>query len=515
MKKTTAIIAALLLLLMGLAGCSREAASQDDTGYYTGREEMPVLSQDSGPAKGGCLSLFMTTPDSLNPLYTLNPYVRNLSLFVFDSLFIADGENSCVNMLAESWQLSEDGLTLDIRLRDKIAFHDGTEFSAKDVAFTIDAIRNAGARSPYMDNVANIDSVMVTDRLQVRLIFRKRDPNWPLKLTFPILPEHVFKDWPIDGYDPEQKLIGTGAYRYEAIQEDVISLTRNDDWWYVSAPDGLGHPVWIDRIAFVIHGGDHEMMSSFQKNIIDIATVSGSGMDYYSNRSDILYSPYVGNRFEYLLLSNTGSDNRKMENAMFRAALLRYLAGYMGQNPLELGISAVEEVTWGSIENRAGREDAIVALEQLGMVYDENKNVLYTYRNGVKTPLTLNLKYNNLDLDRETVAKWIQTALKEIGINVVLEKSSEDDEMRAVSNRRFDMMILGSRIPFYSNMEETLELICENLGLDGEEAVILPLYRKPGAVLYSLEIRGVKKPFWKNVYNGWTEWYLVQPGTDK
>lgn len=515
MKKTTAILAAILLLLTGLVGCSQQAANQDDAAYYTGREEMPVLSQDSGPAKGGCLNLFMTTPDSLNPLYTLNPYVRTLSMFVFDSLFIADGEDSYVNLLAESWQLSEDGVTLDIRLRDKIAFHDGTEFSAKDVAFTIDAIRNAGARSPYMDNVANIDSVMVTDRLQVRVIFRKRDPNWPLKLTFPILPEHVFKDWPIDGYDPEQKLIGTGAYRFEAIQDDVISLSRNDNWWYVSAPDGLGHPVWIDRIAFVIHGGDHEMMASFQKNIVDIATVGGNNMDYYSNRTDILYSPYVGNRFEYLLLSNAGSDNRKMENAMFRAVLLRYLAGYTVQNPLGLGVSAVEEVSWGSIENRMGREDALVALEQLGMVYDEKKNVLYTYRNGVRTPLTLSVKYNSLDLDRETVAIWVQTALKEIGINVVLEKSSEEDEMRAVSNRRFDIMILGSRIPLYSTLEETLELICGNLGFENEEDVIIPLYRKPEAVLYSLEIRGAKKPFWKNIYNGWTEWYLVRSGADK
>ena len=513
--KKPAIFLALLLFITGLSGCGQRAANQEDAGYYTGREEMPVLSQDSGPAKGGILSLFMTTPDSLNPLYTLNPYVRNLSMFVFDSLFIADGEDSCVNLLAESWQLSDDGVTLDIKLRDKITFHDGSEFSAKDVAFTIEAIRNAGARSPYMDNVANIDSVMVTDRLQVRMIFRKKDPRWQLKMTFPILPEHVFRDWPIDGYDPDQKLIGTGAYRFDAIQDDVISLSRHDDWWYVSAPDGLGHPVWIDRIQFIIHGGEHEMMASFQKNIIDIATVSGNNMDYYANRSDILYSPYVGNRFEYILLSNVGADNRRMENVAFRTILLRYLAGYMTQNPLELGVSAIEEVAWGDMEKRADREEALAALEELGMVYDERKNVLYTFRNGARTPLNLSVRYNSLDLDRETVAEWLQAALNDIGINVVLEKSSEEEEMKAVANGRFDIMVLGSRIPHFSSLEETLELICGNLGLGGEEAVILPLYRKSEAALYSLDIRGAKEPFWKNVYNGWTDWYLVRHGTEQ
>lgn len=513
--KKTAIIACMLIFLTILAGCGQQVVNQEGNGYYAGREEMPVLSQDTGPAKGGCLRLFMTTPDSLNPLYTLNTYTRNLSMFVFDSLFEPDGEGSCVNMLAESWKLGDDGKTLDIKLRDGVKFHDGTELSAKDVAFTIEAIRDAGARSPYSDNIENIDSVMVTDRLQVRLIFKKSDPDWVLKLIFPILPEHVFKNWPIDGYDPGQKLIGTGAYKFESIQDDVISLTCNDDWWYVSASDGLNHPVWIDRIQFIIHDSEYDMMSSFQKNIIDIATVSGSYMDDYSNRSDILYSSYVGNRFEYILLSTVGADSRRMEDPAFRAVLLKYLAGYMDSNPLNLGVPAVEEASWGATGSRADREDALAALEQLGMVYDEKKNVLYTYRNGVKVPLTLSVAYNSLDQDRLTTAEWLQSALKEIGISAVLEKSSEEDEMKAVSSGKFDIMILGSRIPLYSKLDETLRLLCKTLGVDGQEAVIMPLYRESEAVLYSMDIRGTKKPFWKNVLNGWKEWYLVRSESDQ
>ena len=236
--KKTAIVALIFVFLLGLAGCGQQVINQEDYSYYAVREEMPVLTQDSGPAQGGRLRLFMTTPDSLNPIYTFNPYISDLSLFVFDSLFVADGEKSCVNSLAESWQLSEDGMTLDIRLRDGVKYHDGSEFSAKDVAFTIEAIRNAGSRSPYTDYIRNIDSVMVPDRLNIRIILKKPDPDYLLKLTFPILPGHVFEDWPIDGYDPDKKLIGTGAYKYDSFNEGVISLYRNDDWWYASVPDG-------------------------------------------------------------------------------------------------------------------------------------------------------------------------------------------------------------------------------------------------------------------------------------
>ena len=159
----------------------------------------------------------------------------------------------------------------------------------------------------------------------------------------------------------------------------------------------------------------------------------------------------MGNRFEYILISATGADGRRTESSEFRAALLKYLAGYIDLNPLETGIPAVTEVDLG--REKAGREDTLEALEQMGMTYDEKKNTLYSYRNGVKTALTLSVKYNSLDLDRQITAEWIQAALQEIGIKVVLENASQEDEIKAVSNGRFDMMILGSRIPLYSNLE--------------------------------------------------------------
>ena len=120
-----------------------------------------------------------------------------------------------------------------------------------------------------------------------------------------------------------------------------------------------------------------------------------------------------------------------------------------------------------------------------------------------------------MDLDRLITAEWIKSALRQIGINAVIENSAQEDEIKAVSNGRFDIMILGSRIPFYSNLEETLDLLCRNLGVDGQEAVIMPLYREREAVLFNLEVRGVKKPFWKNIFNGWTEWYIVRSESEK
>ena len=75
--KKTAIVALIFVFLLGLAGCGQQVINQEDYSYYAVREEMPVLTQDSGPAQGGRLRLFMTTPDSLNPIYTFNPYISD------------------------------------------------------------------------------------------------------------------------------------------------------------------------------------------------------------------------------------------------------------------------------------------------------------------------------------------------------------------------------------------------------------------------------------------------------
>ena len=110
-----------------------------------------------------------------------------------------------MNSLAESWQLSEDGMTLDIRLRDGVKYHDGSEFSARMLPLPLKPYGMPG-REPYTDYIRNIDSVMVPDRLNIRIILKKPDPHYLLKLTFPILPGHVFEDWHSDGYDPDKSL---------------------------------------------------------------------------------------------------------------------------------------------------------------------------------------------------------------------------------------------------------------------------------------------------------------------
>ena len=80
-----------------------------------------------------------------------------------------------------------------------------------------------------------------------------------------------------------------------------------------------------------------------------------------------------------------------------------------------------------------------------------------------------------------------------------------------IKSGKFDMMLLGCRIPLYSNKNETVQFAKKSLNISHANEVIFPLYRKFGAVIYHNYIRGERNPVWKNIYNGWQQWYLVHP----
>jgi len=511
MKKIHRMSIVILIIASFISGCGEQLKTPQQepiTGISDGA--VKAIYEDVGPSQGGVLKLFMVTPRTLNPLTSQDTYVRQLSSFVFDSLFYEDESGSIRNGLAGSFKFSQDGLILDIELRDNILFHDGKTLSSDDVAFTLETIKKAGKRSLYYDHVSNIQSIKTLTRLSFRLILNKADPRITEKLTFPIVPEHVFKEWPIEGHKASMKLIGTGPFKYESYDSNEISLLRNDSWWFLEADDGLSHPIWLDGITFKIYPDESQMMQAFQRQQIDIAWLEEGDLDSYSKRSDIFFNKYVSNILEFLVLSPVGTSSSPIKQEEFRAVLIEYLKEYEKENPINRGESAIEPEN-GNTEEKLNKNATINKLINLGFLYNYDKSYLYTYKDNVKIPVRLSLIYNGLNTDREYTGEWLTEALAEIGIQVDAQTAEIEKQQSLAKSGEFDMMLLGCRIPLYATMDEVLESAKKSLNISNANSVILPLYRKYGAVLYNNYIRGERNPKWKNIYNGWQNWYLVYP----
>jgi peptide/nickel transport system substrate-binding protein len=147
---------------------------------------------------------------------------------VFEGLTRFMGDGSIVAGLAESWEISDDGLTYTFKLRDGVTFHDGTTMDAEDVKFSLDRARAEDSVNAQKALYTGISDVEVIDPLTVKVTLS--EPNGSLLFNLAwgdaviVAPESI--------ENIKQMPVGTGAFKFvNWVQGDKIELERNDAYW--------------------------------------------------------------------------------------------------------------------------------------------------------------------------------------------------------------------------------------------------------------------------------------------
>jgi len=158
---------------------------------------------------------------------------------VFEGLtrFMADG--SVVAGLAESWEISEDGLTYTFKLHDGVRFHDGTSMDAEDVKFSLDRARAEDSTNAQKARFVGITDVTVIDPLTVQVTLAEQNGNFLFNMAWGdaviVAPESI--------ETIASNPVGTGAFKFsDWVQGDRIEIVRNDDYW--------GEPAKLEAATF-------------------------------------------------------------------------------------------------------------------------------------------------------------------------------------------------------------------------------------------------------------------------
>ncbi|MGV6849341.1 MAG: ABC transporter substrate-binding protein [Marinibacterium sp.] len=147
---------------------------------------------------------------------------------IFEGLtrFTADG--SIVPALAESWEISDDGLTYTFHLHEGVTFHDGTTMDSADVKFSLDRARaedSTNAQKALFSSIAEVDTPDPDT-----VVLTLAEPNGSLLFNLAWGDAVIVAPESIDMI--QSRPIGTGAYTFSKwVQGDRIELTRNDDYW--------------------------------------------------------------------------------------------------------------------------------------------------------------------------------------------------------------------------------------------------------------------------------------------
>ncbi|MCI0398222.1 MAG: ABC transporter substrate-binding protein, partial [Chloroflexi bacterium] len=122
----------------------------------------------------GTLRVAMQPIVNIDPIAISSDSEVLVANHVYDYLVDIDPQSNPAPRLATSWESSEDGLTWVFTLAEGVTWHDGSEFSAEDVVWTFDRLRNTEG-APTADLYANVASVEATGDLEVT--FTLQEPN--------------------------------------------------------------------------------------------------------------------------------------------------------------------------------------------------------------------------------------------------------------------------------------------------------------------------------------------------
>jgi len=196
----------------------------------------PCLSKTL-PIKGEKNRLVICIPSPIVSLDPTNYRDRNTQIVlknIFDSLTTRDANMKVVPQLAESWKALND-TTWEFKLRRGVRFHNGDDFTAEDVKFTLERVVKEGAldgkTSPRKSLLGPLSRVKIIDDYTVQIETEKPWPILPLMLTLQeIVPKKYMKAVGSQGF--QKKPIGTGPFRFvRAEGRKLLILERFKDYY--------------------------------------------------------------------------------------------------------------------------------------------------------------------------------------------------------------------------------------------------------------------------------------------
>ncbi|NLW79888.1 MAG: ABC transporter substrate-binding protein [Ruminococcaceae bacterium] len=240
-RKKISALALVLVMVLGifLTGCSGGGSSSTPTS--TGGASASTPADNSTDSTGGDTGTPVNKKDSivvavqyninkLDPQYPAAQWEWQANMCIYDSLFhppAFDYEN-LENALCESYEISDDMLEYTFHLRQGVKFHDGSDFTAEDVVFTIER----AMASPYVGpNLLAFDTVTAEDDHTVKLVQKYTSPD-----TLKVLAEHylgIVSKAAVTEYGDGavEAVVGTGPYKLVSWTQDAVELDTFEDYY--------------------------------------------------------------------------------------------------------------------------------------------------------------------------------------------------------------------------------------------------------------------------------------------
>lgn len=344
-----------------------------------------------------------------------------INTLLFDGLTKHDGDNQVVPGLAERWDYDKSSLTYTFYLHEDVKWHDGEEFTAEDVKFTIEAIMNPDNGSENAPNYEEVEKITVHDKYTVSFTLSEPNSAFLEYMTMAILPKHLLEGEDMQTSDFFRNPVGTGPYKLESWDVgQAIVLTKNEDY-YLGAPN-------IDTIIFKIVTDDNAQAMQLSSGELDLALLDPKNAADFADKDgfvcyDMSTSDYRGIMFNFA--NDYWTENRDIIPAICcaidRQAIIDSVLlgqGMVAYGPLQRNIYNYEDVDHYSYDPQRAKD----ILESVGCTMGDNG---FYERNGKEIGFVISVMAG--EQDRIDIAQAAAQQLREVGINCTVEIPAQMD----------------------------------------------------------------------------------------
>lgn len=513
------IIFAVLIMIFAIVKIKTEEQKKEAQVYETKEEAEGEITE---------IKLGVASFDSINPILSKNKNVQDISKIIFEPLMTLTSDYKLEACLAKEWA-KQNETTYIIKLRDDKKWSDGEKFTAEDVRFTIDRLKDSD--TIYSSNVQYVTTVEAVDETTVRIVLSQEVPFFEYNLTFPILSSKYYSD---KQFSADIVPVGTGMYKVSEVQETALILSKNE--YYPEANN-----LKLDKITLSIYSSVGELYNSFKIGNIDLISTQNSNLKDYIGTIGYLSKEMKGREHDFIAFN---TQNQILSQTTVRKAICysidkaNIVSSVYGDNyytssfPLDYGTWIYQEQDSSSGYNV---EQAKQMLVDDGWSY---KNKYWQKTVNYKTQrISLNFVVKSSDTSRVAVAENIKQQLENQGFRINLIKASDTQYQTYLTNKNYDIILCSMNLSVspdlstffgennlanYSN-EEVTNIMNEIKNLNDEEKLkenykrlgeiyktevpYLSLYNNKYTVAYSQTLAGTLEPNWFYQFYNIEDWH--------
>lgn len=427
----------LILVALLLIACGREAA------------DFEICARADKPPAYGDIIVRGDIGDASNliPLLASDSPSHTIAGLIYNGLVKYDKNMNIIGDLAESWNISPNGLVITFHLRQGVKWHDGKPFTARDVLYTYKVTVDPKTPTAYAGDFLKVKKAEVLDDYTFRVIYDKPFAPALISWSMSVLPRHLLEGKDITKSELSRRPVGTGPYIFkEWVAGQKIVLVANPDYFE-------GRPYIDGRVTRIIPDTATMFLELRARNIDMMGltplqyTRQTENNLFRQNFDKYRYLAFAYTYLGYNLKHPFFADKRVRQAISYAINKEEIISGVL----LGLGKPATgpyKPGTWAYNENVKkydyNPQKARELLRAAGWTKTNKDGILE--KDG--RPFTFELITNQGNETRQKCAEIIQRQLKEVGIDVkirILEWAAFINDF--INKRRFEAIILGWTIP--------------------------------------------------------------------